>query len=236
MRPVLVLRPEPGAAATVGRVRSRGWRAIAAPLFAVEAVEWKPPDSRDHDALMLTSANAVRFAGPHLGGYRALPAYAVGEATAAALREAGFADVRTGSADAAALLAMLAADGRRAPLHLAGADVREVVHPGVSVAQAVVYRAVPAGGFSPEAERALRDGAVALLHSPRAAARFAELAKAAGMPRAGIALAAISAATASAAGGGWSARAIAAAPDDEALLAAAAPLCEGDGRETDGRG
>ena len=38
MRRVLVLRPEPGASATVERARERGLDAIAAPLFEIEPI------------------------------------------------------------------------------------------------------------------------------------------------------------------------------------------------------
>jgi len=84
MRPLLVLRPEPGAAATLARAVAAGWQAIAAPIFNIVPLPWAAPDPADHDALMLTSANAVRQAGDALRLYRHLPVYAVGEATAVA--------------------------------------------------------------------------------------------------------------------------------------------------------
>jgi uroporphyrinogen-III synthase len=62
---------------------------------------------------------------------------------------------------------------------------------------------------------------VALIHSPRAGHRFAELAK----DRSTIAIAAISEAAAAAAGDGWQSVAAAGQPSDEALLALAARLC-----------
>lgn len=235
MTVALVLRPEPGAAATARRVGARGWRAVISPLFVIEAVGWRPPPMGEHDAVMLTSANAVRRAGPDLARYLRLPAYAVGETTAAAARAAGFSDVRAGAADAAALLASLAADGRRAPLHLSGEDVRDVGLPELRVTRVTVYRATAVEGLSREAQTALRSRAVALLHSPRAAALFAELVDRAGIPHRGTPLAAISAAAAAAAGTGWEACAIAAEPRDEALLAAAASLCERGARDRGGR-
>ena len=36
------------------------------PLFAIEPVEWRPPDPAQFDALLLTSANAIRCGGPAL--------------------------------------------------------------------------------------------------------------------------------------------------------------------------
>ena len=63
-RPLAVLRPEPGNGATAARIEELGFRAIRLPLFAVRALAWTMPDAADHDALLLTSANAVRFGGP----------------------------------------------------------------------------------------------------------------------------------------------------------------------------
>ena len=64
-------------------------------------------------------------------------------------------------------------------------------------------------------------GAVALIHSPRAGRRFAELVE----NRGSIAIAAISRAAAEAAGAGWECVEAADQPTDDALLALAARLC-----------
>lgn len=222
MRPLLVLRPEPGAAATVARARATGFEAIAAPLFTVVPLAWDAPDRRAHDALMLTSANAVRHAGPALDLYRSLPAYAVGGATASAAREAGFQDIRTGAGDAAALAALMVQDGIRRPLHLAGRDYRELAT-SLAIERRLVYAAEPVAALPVAARAALENKAVALIHSPRAGALFARLLDDAGIDAGHVPVAAISA---TAAAGPWGAVAIAAAPDDGALLAAAARLCE----------
>lgn len=222
MRPLLVLRPEPGAAATIARAQAAGFEAIAAPLFTVMPLAWTAPDAQAHDALMLTSANAVRHAGPALDLYRSLPVYAVGEATASTAREAGFQDIRTGAGDAAALAALMARDGIRRPLHLAGRDHRAPVT-SLAIERCLVYAAEPVAALPVSAHAALEKKAVALIHSPRAGALFARLLAKAGIDARHVPAAAISAA---AAAGPWFAVAIAAAPDDGALLAAAARLCE----------
>ncbi|WP_404710808.1 uroporphyrinogen-III synthase [Sphingomonas sp. MMS24-J13] len=218
-RRVLVLRPGPGDAATVARAAAMGFAATAAPLFTIGPVAWTPSAAR-HDALMLTSANALRHAGDALARYRPLPAYAVGAATAAAARAAGFADIRIGTSDAPALLAQMAADGIARPLHLAGREHRDAGHPALTITRRIVYAADPVVELPEAARAALADGAIALLHSPRAAALFAGLIA---NPSA-IRIAAISHATAQAAGPGWAAVAIAASPTDTALLQAAAAL------------
>lgn len=226
MTALLVLRPQPGAAATIARAAALGLEAIAAPLFTLAPLAWAPPDPAAHDALMLTSANAVRHGGPAIAAYRALPVYAVGAATGAAATTAGFGDVRIGDGDAAALLARMAAEGVRRPLHLAGREHRDIAHPALTITRSIVYAADPVGALPVAAREALDRGAVALLHSPRAAALFARLLGDAGLSRAHVAAAAISAATGRAAGEGWRALLVAERPDDDALLAIAASLCD----------
>ena len=187
---------------------------IVAPLFALRALAWSPPDPARFDAILFTSAGAARLGGDGLTPFLSLPCYAVGESTARAAREAGFADVRSGPSDGAALRELARLDGARAVLHLCGRD-----HIALEDVTAIaVYAADEAGALPPDAEQAL-----VLIHSPRAAARLADLA---GARRGAIRVAAISAQTAQAAGAGWRSVAIAAAPRDEALLVLAAKLCQ----------
>ncbi|HEX9931738.1 MAG TPA: uroporphyrinogen-III synthase [Allosphingosinicella sp.] len=218
---VLVLRPEPGASETAARARRLGLEPVAAPLFAVRALAWEPPDPADFDAILLTSANGARHAGPGLAAFRHLPCVAVGEATAAAAMQAGFPDVRTGPGDAGAALATI---GDRRVLHLCGREHLPLDH--ARLARRIVYASDAVGELPETARAALGGGALALIHSPRAGALFALLADAAGLARPAIALAAISEAAATAAGRGWRSLAAAARPRDEALLELAAELCK----------
>jgi uroporphyrinogen-III synthase len=136
----------------------------------------------------------------------------VGQATAEAARAAGFDVAATGEAGVDWLLDSI--DGKLRLLHLCGEDRRdpEARQP---ITRAVVYRAR-------EIEhRELDRIGVAVIHSPRAGRRFAELAG----DRSQIAVAAISAAAAKAVGDGWRAIEIAEVPTDEALLAVAERLC-----------
>lgn len=225
MTPLLVLRPEPGAAATVARAIAAGWHVIASPLFTIAAEPWEAPDAAAHDALMLTSAQAVRHAGAALDRYRGLPVYAVGEATGIAAMEAGFADVRMGDADAALLVTMMVRDGVQHPLHLAGREHRILDAAPIPIARRIVYAADPVTELPAAARAAIRDKAVALIHSQRANAVFADLLGKAGIDPAEVRIAAISGAAAT---GTWGAVKIAETPSDAALLAAAARLCEKD--------
>ncbi|HEX4738254.1 MAG TPA: uroporphyrinogen-III synthase [Allosphingosinicella sp.] len=219
-RPLLILRPQPGADETAARARVLGLEPVVAPLFTVRPLAWEPPDPADFDAVLLTSANAAREAGPALSRFTTLPCWAVGEATAAAAQEVGFADVRTGSSDGTALVQAAAASGISRVLHLHGREHVALAWPGLEVESRAVYAAEAAGEL-PEAARGLRDP-VALIHSPRAGARFAALAG----EKSGTTIAAISRAAAAAAGSGWAEMAVAAAPRDEALLELAVKLCQ----------
>jgi len=212
MTRVLVLRPEPGASETVERARELGLKAIAIPLFEIEPLPWETPDAAGFDGLLLTSANAVRGAGNQLQSLRGLRAYAVGEATAEAAREAGFDIAATGDSGVDRLLDSI--DPNLKLLHLSGQERRDPENARQTITPLIVYRAVPI-----EAE--LPDSGVALIHSPRAGRRLAELA----INRGNIAIASISAAAAEAVGDGWLEVEAAEQPNDNALLALAERLC-----------
>jgi uroporphyrinogen-III synthase len=215
MAGVLVLRPEPGAGATLERARKRGIDAVAIALFDVEAVDWKAPDAAKFDGLLLTSANAIRFGGTQLDRLRQLEVYAVGEQTARAAQGAGFAVVRTGKAGIDRLLGSIAGDLKL--LHLCGVHRRQEATAHQDITPIPVYRSSPIEAPDLSSAR----NRVALIHSPRAGRRFAELVD----DRSTISIAAISRAAADAAGGGWKAIGAADQPTDDALLALAARLC-----------
>jgi uroporphyrinogen-III synthase len=222
----LILRPEPGASATAARVTALGYAAIVAPLFTVNAQSWEPPSPDSFDALMLTSAHAARLAGPGLATYAHIPDYAVGGATAHAARDAGLHIAREGDSDGAALVALAARDGIRRLLHLAGREHRPLAAPGLTIERHIVYAADATDALPAAARAALANEAIALVHSPRAAALFRHLLIGAAGKTNEVRLAAISAAAGVAAGDGWRALAIADRPTDDALLAAAARLCD----------
>ena len=214
MRRLLLLRPEPGLSASAERAREMGLDVLLCPLFRVEPVAWAISDPRDYDALLLTSANAVRLGGRGLAELSALPVHAVGTATAAAAEEAGLRVERVGRGGLADALAAL--PGSLRLLHLAGEDRTDVQGPHRIDAR-TVYRSRPiADPHLPSLE-----GLVAAVHSPRAGARLAELAD----TRRHTAIAAISAAAANACSDGWERIEAAEKPDDPSLLALAALLC-----------
>jgi uroporphyrinogen-III synthase len=213
MKRVIVLRPEPGATETVAKARALGLQALAVPLFEIEPIAWTRPDD-DFDGLLLTSANALRFAGRELSELRGLPVYAVGEATARAAREAGFDVAATGDQGVERLLMSIEPDLRL--LHLCGKDRSDVTAPQ-AITPVIVYRSMP----TDPPDLGVLQGNIGLIHSPRAGSRLAELVD----DRSTIAIAAISRAAASSAGHGWMSIDAAEMPTDDALLALAARLC-----------
>lgn len=214
MKGVAVLRPEPGNGRTAERARARGLRVLARPLFEVRPVTWTPPDPARYDALLLTSAAALRHAGPGLAALTGLPVVAVGPKTAAAARRAGLGVAVTGEAGAEQALALARARGLGRLLHLAGRE-RMPDAPGVQPLPVYASEELPIEtGWT----RMLAEGWTALIHSPRAAARLAALVDRDRTPRAGVAIAALSPAILAAAGEGWRSAAAASRPSDEALL------------------
>ncbi|HET9510920.1 MAG TPA: uroporphyrinogen-III synthase [Sphingomonas sp.] len=207
MRRLAVLRPEPGNAATAARIEALGHVALRLPLFVVRSLDWEAPDPADFDSLLLSSANAVRHAGPDLARLTDLPVYAVGRATAVAAEAAGFTVVAIGESGVDAVTA----PGRI--LRLVGRDHR----PARAARTIAVYASEP---LTPPL-MALED-ATALLHSARAAERLAALIA----DRSGVRIAAISPAALAAAGVGWRAASIADRPTDAALIDAALTLAD----------
>lgn len=213
-RRLVVVRPDPGASETVVRARTLGIDVVAMPLFVVAPVEWQVPAAERYDALLLTSANAVRHAGPGLAELSGLPVLAVGSATAEAARAAGFTIKQTGAGGIADLLAATPADARL--LHLAGRDrVEFTAHQVIETVIVYESRAVSGPDLS------ILAAAVVALHSPRAARQVASFT----LDRSAITLVALSPAVAFAAGAGWASVATAPVPTDDALLALAAELC-----------
>lgn len=211
MKPLLLLRPEPGLAASTARARAMGLEVIEHPLFAIEPVAATLPDG-PFDGLVLTSANAVRCGGAALDTVRTLPVHAVGEATAEAARAAGLNVVGIGRGGVEGLDLP---DGQRL-LHLTGQEHRRIA----DTESVVVYRALPNAKPLPSL-----GGVVIAVHSPAAGRALDE---GAGADRSAACIAAISEAAATACGDGWATVRSAAAPDDASLLALALTLCQSD--------
>ncbi len=229
----LITRPEEDARPLAEALQKRGVAVLIEPLLAIrllpEAAEGLVHDLDGVQALLFSSANGARaFAA--LSPRRDIGALAVGDATAAAARSLGFAAVESAQGDIKELARLAAqrlkpADG---PLfHAAGSAVagdlaQLLAGSGFELRRRMLYESRPAEAFSAEALAALKKGAIdlVLLFSPRTAATFAELAKAAGIPCRTMTALALSPNVAQAVGAlEWQSVETAAAPDLPAMLA-----------------
>ena len=104
-------------------------------------------------------------------------------------------------------------------LHLAGEDRHLPAGTRQTIESITVYRAAE---LPPPEGLEVLSGAVAVIHSPRAGRRLAELAT----DKSAVRLACISEAASDAVGDGWEFKAAADKPTDDALLALAARLCD----------
>lgn len=223
-RKLIAIRPEPGLSQTLRNAASAGLDIAGFPLFEVRAVPWSAPDHASVDALLLGSANAVLLAGEGLKAFVHMPVHAVGVRTADAARAAGFTITTSGSGGLQQVLDGLAGKKLRL-LRLAGAEhVPLAPPPGIGIVERIVYEAAPLA-MTPALASILRDGAVVLLHSAAAARHFAQECDRLGIPRSGIALAALGPRIGEAAGGGWAARQSCEQPQEAALLALARDMC-----------
>jgi uroporphyrinogen-III synthase len=183
---VLVTRPSDQAAETADLLRAAGHEVLIDPVLEIRRVPVRPP-SGELVAIAVTSANAV----PALADLpRTLPVFAVGQATARALRAADREPAGVASGEGRALAEMIRGKvpANGTILHPCGQDVREgleagLVAAGLGYLPLTVYEAVPATSLAPEAAAALRGGRLGagLYFSPRSAALWAGLVRSAGL-------------------------------------------------------
>jgi uroporphyrinogen-III synthase len=231
---VLVTRAEADAARLAARLAEHGYQSAIENLltirFRADATRGLAPLLDGVQATLFTSANGVRAfaaATPR----RDFRTFAVGDATAAAARDAGFAEV-TSAGGAVEDLARLAI-ARLKPqggtlIHAAGTitagDLAGILEAaGFTVRRAALYEAIPSEHLSTATRDAVRRGEIdaALFFSPRNAATFVRLAT--GLEESCknmIAVALSSAVAESLAPLPWRRVAVASAPNETALLAA----------------
>jgi len=185
---VWVTRAEPGAGETAKRLIELGHEPLVAPLLTVRRLVDARPDLTGTGALAFTSANGVR-AFANVSDQRALPVFAVGEATATAARQAGFVDVHAGPSDVGALAAEIA-DRRDtfkgAVLHASAAEpagdlAGALQAAGIAVRTVAFYQTVAADLSAPPLLEQLAGMQAVLLHSPKAARTLASLAATSGL-------------------------------------------------------
>ncbi len=221
--PVVVIRPEPGNAATVAAAQALGLEALACPLFEMAACNWEAPDPARYQALLAGSANVLRLGGEGLSRLLALPVHAVGAVTAQAARGAGFAVAQVGEGGLQPLAETLP-PGRY--LRLAGEKHVPLALPEDVVVDDIVVYAARGLAMPPALVSALAEPAVVLLHSGEAAQHFAAETARLGVRRERIALACLAPRIGQLAGAGWQRIEIAQTRTDHAVLALAVQMCE----------
>jgi uroporphyrinogen-III synthase len=220
--PLVVIRPEPGNAATCAAARAVGLEPVAAPLFEIEAVGWDAP-AEDFDAILAGSANVFRHGGAGLARFSHVPVIAVGETTAAAARSAGFAVARVGEGGLQPVVATLPPGNY---IRIAGEDRVMLVAPeGVRIVTVVAYAARKRAVTDALGAR-LEHGAVVLLHSGEAARHFAQECERLGIPKESLHLACLAPRIAELAGNGWGTLAVAAGRTDKEVLELGARMCQ----------
>lgn len=175
--PVWITRAQPGAAATAERVAALGFSPVVDPLLEVIPLA-ATIDLSGVAALAFTSVNGVEgFA--RCSARRDLPVFTVGEATARAAREAGFAAPLSADGDVAALERLIA-EARPGPVLWAGAEtpagdlVAGLQAQGVEARGVAVYATVARAPT--RATLGLLDAPLTVLvHSPRAARALARI-------------------------------------------------------------
>lgn len=184
---VLVTRPAADSEATAARLRAAGFEPLVTPLMTIEPRNGVV-DLRGSQGVLVTSANGVRALAAATEE-RGVAVFAVGAASAAVARDAGFPAVASADGDVAALVALVTdrvdpTAGRL--VHVAGrittgGDGNDLAarlgQAGYTVDKVVLYEASAAAALPGDAARALRTGEVdaVVLYSPRSAALFADL-------------------------------------------------------------
>jgi uroporphyrinogen-III synthase len=227
----LVTRPLADSQGLTEALEARGFAPLVEPMLTIRFLDAAPPDRAAYQGVLATSANGVR-ALARLVGWRDLPVWAVGDASAREAVDLGFVTVQSAAGDVATLADLVAdrADPAEGPLlhvaasRLAGDLGGALASRGFTVEKAVLYEAEPADDLSTALIDALDEGrlSIALFFSPRTAATFVRLAKkrTLGESLRRIKALALSAAVAEAlAPMPWRAIEVAERPDQVALLA-----------------
>lgn len=232
MPPIVILRPEPGASATLAAAMAQGLDAYCFPLFITMPRAWDAPAPDTFDALLLGSANVLRHGGAGLAAYIGKPAYCVGETTTRAASARGLSVADTGSGGLQDVLNKVSPDHHPRLLRLAGEErVLLSPPPGIVIEERVVYTSVRAP-MPTELARLLSVAAfpriIVLLHSGAAARHFIGECLRMELSRAHIAAITIGLRVTQIceAAGGWQSVLTAPEPSDAAMLALARQTCQ----------
>lgn len=188
---LLLTRPEPDAQRTAAALRRRGHTVVVAPLMRIEPLADAEIGPGPWAAILITSANAAHAIAAHQckKALENVPVLAVGERSAQAMRDTGFADVTSADGGVGDLARLV--NERMTPgallLYLAGAEragdlAAKLGTRSLAVRTAVVYRAVAVVHLPAAAADALAQDVEGVLHySRRTAEAYVNAARCIGM-------------------------------------------------------
>lgn len=234
---IFVTRPSPDNEKTAAALRAKGYDVLMSPTLRFEAQAFHRDPDVDYDALIVTSANALRTleGDPALAQLQKLKLFAVGDASAEAAERMGFKTVISAAGeggDGVALRKLIAKKLKKGKTlcYLAGADLSrdltsELRERGFHILPHTTYKMTPVPRFADDITAAFNaHGIEAVLHYSRRSARaFVEAVRASGIEITALALphCCISAAVAAIVLEAGATRAIAASTPDEAGVFAA---------------
>jgi len=182
---MLVTRPDPDAGETAARLAALDIEAALCPLLSHQTLPTSLPDAAGFAAIALTSVNALRALDERgaLAGYTHLPAYTVGDRTAAVAREMGFSTVKSAGGAFGDLVELLAHAGIKGPVFYPAArdqsgDLAKSLAPfGLMVITTQIYAMEAATELPAQILGELEDGSIdaVLFYSRRTAQTFAKL-------------------------------------------------------------
>lgn len=192
---LLITRPAANAAPLAEKLAALGHDVVMSPVIEIYPTETPlPPRAADYAALALTSANGVHALAAKLPAnptekqaWQALPAYAVGPQTAAALSAYGWQDIGQAAGDVDSLAALIRANiapAGKPILHVAGRHragnlQAALAAQNIACHLSMLYAADAAAALSPAACAALADTEepidAVLVYSQRSAQHFIKL-------------------------------------------------------------
>ncbi|AXS42241.1 uroporphyrinogen-III synthase [Breoghania sp. L-A4] len=190
---LLLTRPIEEARTSASKLVAIGHKVTVSPVLEVVLDPSVPIERDGVCALVVTSARAIAALNQRTDRARLkdLPVYTVGDASAEAARDAGFASVHSASGDVEALGAFVCAridPAEGALLYACGRDrhgalEEQLAGAGYSIRVAEVYRAEAANALSVEARDALARGEIdgVVVYSARSARIFLDLVAHAGL-------------------------------------------------------
>jgi uroporphyrinogen-III synthase len=187
---ILITRPREDAEALAAELSARGFTSLIQPMLEIRMLDGPPLDLDGVQALLCTSANGVRATVARTS-WRDLPVLAVGDATARAARDGGFAQVESAQGDVESLARLVISRldpsaGRL--LHVAGSAVAgdlagDLGRAGFQVERQVLYAAEPVTELGHDTVEALYAGTIdaVMFFSPRTAQSFVKVVQKTGL-------------------------------------------------------